>query len=217
MMNRVVNMSGRTFGRWTVTGLADHQQPKRPKAWLCKCSCGQIKSINGNSLRRGLSTSCGCLQREITIARNYKHGHGHGSPEYNSWKHMVRRCADPRNNRYANYGGRGIKVCDRWSDFLTFLADMGPKPVPSFTIDRVDNDKDYCPENCRWSDSLTQARNKTNSVVLECDGDRRTMAEWAEVSGLNIQTLWARINRGWSAKKAIFFPVRLNKVLRFSK
>jgi hypothetical protein len=120
---------------------------------------------------------------------------------------MKSRCYNPRNNRYYRYGARGIQVCDRWlHSFENFLADMGPRPSPKHSIDRIDNDKDYCPENCKWSTAREQARNRSSCRYLEHNGRRMLISDWAAELGVNRALLTKRLKRGWSVEQTLTTP-----------
>lgn len=126
------------------------------------------------------------------------------SPEYSSWRSMIRRCEDPQERNFAHYGGRGISVCARWRhSFTAFLADMGLKPSPRHTIDRRDVNGHYVPENCRWATNIEQARNRTDSRWLEHGGQRLTVVEWAERIGVDESVIRMRLKRGWSVAEAL--------------
>lgn len=141
--------------------------------------------------------SCGCGGR-------FKIKHGKtGSTEYKSWDGMRQRCSNPNNSKYPLYGGRGIKVCERWQEsFENFLADMGNKPDGT-TLDRIDPDGDYEPNNCRWASVTEQNNNKRTNLVIEVDGQSKTVAEWVRKTGQNYTTVTERLSRGWSPKEAV--------------
>lgn len=137
-----------------------------------------------------------------------RHGSSH-TREYYVWREMMSRCHQPKNKDFKNYGARGIFVCDRWrASFLAFAADMGPRPSTKHQIDRIDNSKGYGPNNCRWSTKREQMRNMRTNVIIESNGERKTMAEWADVLGVNYNSLKHRFWRGWSHADAIATPFR---------
>lgn len=124
-------------------------------------------------------------------------------PEYRVWENMRNRCLSPRNHAYARYGGRGIRVCPQWDSFQRFLGDMGPRPSASHTLDRIDNDLGYGPDNCRWATRVEQQRNKRNTHWLTCWGRTQSLAAWAEERGIKAGTLSLRLQKGWPAEQAL--------------
>ena len=147
------------------------------------------------------------IGKKISVAKT-RHGLSRHKIHW-TWDSMKQRCLDPNNKRWDRYGGRGIKVCDAWMVFDNFLRDMGLPPSKSHQLDRINNDGDYEPGNCRWVDLRQQANNKSTNVHLTYDGMTLTLTEWARRKGFNPQTLWARINtHGWSVERAISEPKR---------
>ena len=199
-MGHFVDISGEVFGRLTV-----HNVVKRNKhnqlIWRCTCECGTECEALGFLLRRGEKQSCGCLQKEAIAKVNYRHGKTR-TKIYGIWRAMMQRCYDNNSHAYARYGGRGIAVCDKWKSFDGFYADMGDKP-DGMSLERIDNNGGYTPENVVWASQKTQSNNRRSNVILEYMGRKQTMQQWADESGLKIQTIWARLNRGWSVDRAI--------------
>lgn len=152
-----LDLSGQRFGRLQVTSEATRRSAHR--YWLCVCDCGTESVVGQSQLRSGKAQSCGCLHREQISERMKTHGASRTS-EYLIWKSMRRRCSSPKDKRYLAYGGRGIRVCPEWESFETFIRDMGPRPSVKHSIDRIDNDRGYEPDNCRWATPSEQAQNK---------------------------------------------------------
>lgn len=165
------DLTRRRFGRLVVEGIVEVRAYPPPPAkcrsthvvWLCKCDCGNITKVTSGRLRNGQTMSCGCLNAILTQHRSTTHGHGgrNASPEYRSWCHLIDRCENPNSEDYANYGGRGIRVCERWrNSFEAFLEDMGERPSPKHSIDREDVNGHYEKSNCRWATASQQSRNR---------------------------------------------------------
>ncbi len=155
-MPKKVDLHGQQFGRWVV--LRESYRLHGFVYWLCQCTCGTQQHVSGSTLRKGRSQSCGCVRAEQIAARNHVHGKN-DHPLYDTWKAIFQRCTNRRSRDYRNYGGRGIRVCERWRSFENFLADVGPRP-PGLTLDRIDNDGDYAPDNCRWATRQVQRCNQ---------------------------------------------------------
>lgn len=205
----VENISGQRFGRLKAISPAGKTATGHT-LWKCRCACGTRVTVSLHALRRETRgcKSCGCLAREILIARNTTHGLSR-TPEYLCWQSMIRRCERPDAHNYRYYGGRGIKVCQRWrKSFQAFLDDVGRRPSLHHTIDRIDKDGDYSPANCRWATRKQQARNKSKSRMIEVDGKSRTVTEWAEITGVSSYMIFKRLNRGWSPEDAVRRPAR---------
>jgi hypothetical protein len=180
-MPRFDDLTGRRFGRLVVVNLVERTSRYRIR-YLCKCDCGEVRSINGGGLRAGNHMSCGCLRRENRI----RHGM-HKHPLYNIWKGMRRRCTVETDRAWDNYGGRGITVCPQWNEedgIHQFINDMGERP-PGYTLERIDNDGPYSPENCEWRTMSEQKQNTRRSRYIEHDGLRLTLSEWARRLGVS--------------------------------
>jgi hypothetical protein len=185
--------------------------------WECLCDCGNIAVVSTGSLRSGNCSSCGCYNIEqVKKAGKSRSTHGmKRTPEYRCWAQLKHRCINKDSQGYADYGGRGITVCDEWKDsFETFFKDMGPRPSPKYSLDRIDNDGPYCKENCKWSTRKEQANNKRSCRILVLGNEAKTVAEWSEVVGLKGQTIRSRLSRGWSVKDALTTPAKENGRVR---
>lgn len=182
---------GVQFGQWTVLSV----EAKRRARALCHCQCGTERLVNAGDLISGKSKSCGCTKSAAISAAKTTHG-GSESAEYRIWAGMKRRCSKPLAAHYDRYGGRGIKVCQRWSDsFEAFLADMGPRPA-GMSIDRYPNrDGNYEPGNCRWADAFTQANNRTDNRYATLDGRTQTVGQWARELGIRTRSVKRRAAR----------------------
>ena len=207
-------LTGLRFGRLIVVSRGRNDKWNQT-TWHCRCDCGAEKSISGANLRKGNTASCGCYKIEKIAALNRTHGQSGAltkTTEYRIWANMVNRCTNPNNPAFKHYGGRGIRVCRRWQKFENFLADMGPRggDRKARTLDRVNNDGDYEPRNCRWRTMIQQGNNKRTSRLVEWRGRSQTVTQWARELGLASSLIYARLDRGMSPELAMNAPVTLN-------
>lgn len=190
-MPKAIDLTGEKFGRWTVLQFAGWDESKQ---WLCRCECGTERVVTGRNLRSGASYSCGCWNLE-QIRQPKKHGMAKTS-EFRIWCMLLGRCYRETDPAYANYGGRGIRVCKRWRDsFKAFYADMGPRPK-GLTIERIDNDGDYKPSNCRWATNREQQRNKRTNRYIEAFGKRQILQDWARELKTSASLLHYHLKQG---------------------
>ena len=200
-MSILIDLTGQVYGRLTVLSRAENSRCGRAR-WLCQCECGEQTTVQGCALSSGVTKSCGCLQRELTAKRHTTHGLSQ-TPVYKVWKRMIQRCRNKRHKRYKDYGGRGIAVCERWqSSFENFFADMGPRPE-GLSLDRINNNKGYSPENCRWATPNQQTNNARSNRRIACRGISQTTAQWARMLGILRRTISWRHSRGWPAEQAL--------------
>lgn len=204
-MTALIDLTGKRFGKLVVVSRAENIG--REVAWNCKCDCGNETIVRGNCLRRGSTKSCGC-------GRSYKIEKG--APidihAYRKWYSMRCRCYKPCHKMYPKYGGRGIVMCDEWrDDYLSFerwLLSQGWKHGSSLSVDRIDNDGPYSPENCRLATALEQGNNRRTNVWIEFKGEKHTLEEWSRITGINHNTIRYRLNSmNLSVEEAITRPI----------
>ena len=206
--NKFLLEKGAIVGRLTLLK-ADPASPPKRKRWITLCSCGSEKSVAARHLRVGATKSCGCLLAENKTGET--HGLSH-VPEYKIWDGMICRCTQPSQESWKDYGGRGIKVCDRWrNSFEAFYADLGPRPSSIHCIERNDNDGNYEPCNCRWATRKEECRNRRSSKRITIKGVTKTLVEWTEVYNIAYKPVLLRINRrGWDPEVALSTPIKSN-------
>lgn len=197
-----IDISGKKVGMLTVLSPAPSHMGRQK--WLCQCDCGQIKAIRGDVLRSNSQQSCGCRLGAPTHRRSNTSIHW-------IWQNMMRRCYKPSNSAYKDYGGRGIAVCERWHSFDAFFADMGERPDGK-TLERVENDKGYSPENCRWATRKEQSRNRRANRMIELNGEIRSLAEWCEILGQPYPRINRRIHKGMDPVAALMERSDLRKM-----
>jgi len=198
------DLTGKIYGRLTVISQADNIGCRI--AWLCHCECGRWSTVVAHSLLSGTARSCGCLRRELSSKRMMSHGYARRwqiTPEFRVWARMLRRCNYSRGSSYYRYGGRGISVCDRWSEFMNFFMDMGPRPSSKHSIDRINNDGNYEPGNCRWATQKEQCQNTSKVRIFTVNGRSQTVSAWGEEYGIKRSTIYARLKRGLSIEQAL--------------
>lgn len=213
MRNRPDIIAGTKMNRLTVIRQAapviNHKGYKTRMVEV-RCDCGTVKTIRAAAFFSEHLKSCGCLKVEKFVARTTTHGDTAGrnsSKEYRAWHDAIERCERASHPGYKNYGGRGINVCERWrNNYAAFLEDMGRAPSQRHSIDRINVDGGYAPDNCRWATPRQQARNTTKSRFIEHDGIRLTVAEWSERTGLSKDAILYRLKAGWPLNIALSRP-----------
>lgn len=203
-MREVEDLTGRRFGRLKVLGRAPNKT-KGNTQWFCKCDCGVVKITQGGALKNGRVLSCGCLHKETAT----KHGM-EATPTYNAWAAMKSRCSNPKNKFYRDYGGRGITYCREWERFEQFFSDMGKKPA-GMSLERIDNNAGYGPQNCKWATPKQQRRNTRANKFIEFRGSSKTATEWAEDLQMPVETIRSRLNLGWTIEDALTKPIDKRK------
>lgn len=202
------DLVGKNFGRLTVVSKIGYDSDLRKTIWECKCSCGKTKNIPTSSLKSGNTLSCGCLRKEIVSQISKTHGDSGKCRLYSIWHGIKNRCYNSNVKAYKNYGGRGIEMCDEWKDnyecFREWALENGYKD--DLTIDRIDNDGNYCPENCKWSTRHEQCNNMRSNVLITYNGETHTATEWSKITGIKSSVLTRRKKRGWTDIECIETP-----------
>lgn len=192
-----LNLEGNRYGKLTVVRFSD--VVNGTGTWLCKCDCGNEIISKGWLLKKGAIKSCGCYRRDLGKHKNRTHGLSNFRPYY-VWKDMKRRCYDKTRPEYKNYGGRGIKICTEWLNSVEKFCEWARKSgyKKGLTIERVNNNMDYCPENCKWVSMKEQLNNNRRNNFLKINGITKTISQWSQKTGIKYDTLWSRVNKGYS-------------------
>lgn len=211
-MTKFQDLTGLKFGRLIVLKLAFKKQRNKKGVrcyWLCKCECGNTVNVLTDALKSGHTKSCGCLGKEKRLEANITHNFSNNRL-YNIWSGMKSRCFNKNNKQYKNYGGRGISICNEWEnsfiEFYNWAVNNGYKE--NLTIDRIDVNGNYCPENCRWATSKEQARNTRKNHTITYNGETHCIAEWAEILDIKYSTLTERVRKNWSIEDKFQKPVK---------
>lgn len=199
---KLKDYAGLRFGRLVAVRLIERDFQWNDHKWLFRCDCGNEKVVRLKSARTGHTSSCGCLAREVLVYRNETHGLTRTHPgAYRSWKDMRARCLNERGKDFKDYGGRGISICLRWDDFAEFVRDMGERPQGR-SLDRIDVNGDYSPENCRWAVAETQANNKRSNQRIAFRGEEKTLQQWCRQFGLEHSKVRYRLANGYTLDEA---------------
>lgn len=203
----IKDLTGKRFGKLVVLGLGE-KRSGRKTYWLCQCDCGNLKEARSDGLK--VIRSCGCLKKEqdkINLIANHSHKDSH-SILYNTWTRMKQRCENPGNSRYERYGGRGIKICEEWHDYPSFKKwALENGFSPELTIERIDNDKSYEPDNCKWISFPEQANNRKNTIWIEFQGKTQNLMQWCNELNLPYKTINIRYKRGKRVPE-LFEPIK---------
>lgn len=189
------NLIGQKIGKWFIWYEANRRGKNNElRYWICRCECGKVKEVRQTSLLNSHSKSCGCVPLKKFIKQSTVHGL-HDVPEYEIWKAVKARCNNKNGINYKRYGGRGIVVCKRWSkSFENFYKDMGSRPSLDYSIDRINNDGNYEPGNCKWSTRIEQANNTRTNRFLTYGNETKTLAQWSRKFGIDQDKLRHYLN-----------------------
>lgn len=204
------DLTGKTFDRLTVLGFAFRDKSTGNGAqwhWWCECQCNEIVIVPKTRLVKGFTRSCGCFRQEMMADKQRTHGKSNTSI-YKIWTKIKQRCFNSASVAYRYYGGRGITMCDRWQSFEMFANDMGERPSAKHSVERVDNDGNYCPENCIWALRPIQANNTRSNHRVTYQNRTQNVSQWAVELGCSAKTLYNRLHLGWSDEATISTPIK---------
>jgi len=202
-MPKLNDLTGKRFGRLVVVGRISRYSNR--VHWKCKCDCGRTTVVRASNLSSHAIVSCGCYHTQELAFRLTTHGLSR-SPEYRIWRGLISRCNNRRNAVFTHYGGRGIKVCKRWLKFENFYVDMGNRPSRRHSIDRIDNNGNYTPKNCRWATRKQQANNARSNHRLRHNGKSMTISQWSDETGISRSAIHGRIKMGWGVARLLSTP-----------
>lgn len=207
------DLTGRVFGRLTVVEYIGWNDKQHTSFYKCRCECGNLKNISREQLLSGKTRSCGCLRSEVTSKRCRTHGEGNESRLFRIWSGIKSRCYNQNDANYKRYGGRGIVMCDEWLNSYVAFRDwaLSRGYADDLSIDRIDNNGIYEPDNCRWATKKRQNNNRRTNALFTCEGETHTAAEWAEITGISEGTLISRRRMGWTDEECIQRPLRGHK------
>jgi hypothetical protein len=211
------DMIGKRFGLLTVLEKAEQRNSRGLNCYICQCDCGNKVTVCGRDMTRGHTQSCGCLRKNIAHNRLVKHN-GCGSRLYSIWKSMNSRCNNENTNYYKHYGGKGVKICDSWKDYAVFKEwALANGYNDNLTLDRIDFNGDYCPENCRWLTMKEQSNNRSSNHRITYKGMTKTISEWAEYFGLSYGAMSSRVYSGWSMERIEYTPPRKARIKHITR
>lgn len=213
MGRKPLELTGQRFGRLTVLDFAYNDNGNT--YWECLCDCGNRAIVRGVRLKNGRTRSCGCIAKEIVTKRNKERASGLPRDKrlYRIYHGMKTRCYNSNEAGYMRYGGRGITMCREWKDDFQSFQEWAFRSGynSQLTIDRIDNDGDYSPSNCRWASIKQQGNNRRSNILLIYNGEQKTVSEWSDVLGIKRNTIYQRLRNGWSAEDALSIPIGMYK------
>lgn len=208
-MSKLIDLTGQKFGRLTVIKRVEKQNKTRSAYWLCQCECGNTTIVSSPNLKNKHAMSCDCLQQESRLTHSITHGLTK-TRIYKIYLGMKKRCYNKNYFQFQYYGGKGIRICDEWlNNFKSFYDwSIANNYNDTLTIDRINSNGNYCPENCRWVDKYVQANNKKTNKLITYNNETHTMKEWSKITGLTYSTIQHRLDRNWDIEKALTTPQR---------
>lgn len=208
-MSKLIDITGYKYNMLTVLRRVDNDKNGQSR-WECKCDCGNITVAKGANLKNGAVKSCGCLLHKAP--KNKKHGESN-TPLYQMWISMIYRCHNEKNQAYKFYGARGIRVCEEWHDYEAFKRWVEEtKPEGKYTIERIDANGDYCPDNCTWITMSEQANNRRSNILIRYNGEEHNLMKWCEILNRDYKNVHNRMYKlGWSFEKAISTDIDISK------